>query len=60
METLVIQIEAHHHVVATAGQAEIDMRFTTTFMPKPIRVQSGSSFVRPIISGMDIWRLQRC
>jgi len=29
LEALGIQIEAHHHEVATAGQAEIDMRFTT-------------------------------
>src|SRR6516164_5861669 len=29
METLGIAIEAHHHEVATGGQAEIDMRFTT-------------------------------
>jgi glutamine synthetase len=29
MEALGIQIEAHHHEVATGGQAEIDMRFTT-------------------------------
>jgi glutamine synthetase len=29
LERLGVQIEAHHHEVATAGQAEIDMRFTT-------------------------------
>jgi glutamine synthetase len=29
LESLGIAIEAHHHEVATAGQAEIDMRFTT-------------------------------
>ena len=29
LESLGVKIEAHHHEVATAGQAEIDMRFTT-------------------------------
>jgi glutamine synthetase len=29
LEALGIQVEAHHHEVATGGQAEIDMRFTT-------------------------------
>jgi glutamine synthetase len=29
LESLGVQVEAHHHEVATAGQGEIDMRFTT-------------------------------
>jgi glutamine synthetase len=29
LESLGIQVEAHHHEVATGGQGEIDMRFTT-------------------------------
>ena len=29
LESLGVKVEAHHHEVATAGQGEIDMRFTT-------------------------------
>jgi len=29
LESLGIQVEMHHHEVATAGQAEVDMRFST-------------------------------
>jgi glutamine synthetase len=40
MESLGIAIEAHHHEVATGGQNEIDMRFTTlTRMADNLSVQ---------------------
>ena len=57
MEKAGIATEKHHHEVATAGQAEIDIRFdsllrtknvarrhgkTVTFMPKPIFGDNGS------------------
>jgi glutamine synthetase len=39
LEQLGVPVEAHHHEVATGGQGEIDMRFTTlTRMADNVRI----------------------
>jgi glutamine synthetase len=41
MEEMGVEIEVHHHEVATAGQCEIGTK-TATFMPKPLVGDNGS------------------